>query len=80
MTNTLTVTNAILLPCPFCGGELHDYETYQGLPYFIHDRIKCAIGDFRMPRTPEAIAEWNTRTPATAAFKDNKEKVNKHAL
>jgi len=75
MTDLKALSEAELLPCPFCGGEAKIIDCLgdrieNGPPYY--ERLKRAVCDAAgcscasMPACDESVAigNWNARTPA----------------
>jgi len=66
--------SAVLLPCPFCGGQCAQLVIDQGdkwahyEPSCLEVRTSYNVSD-NAPWRAEAIAAWNTRQPQTDALK-----------
>lgn len=59
--STTSVNRVVLLPCPFCGTELHGVDYIGEKDRWVNcDNEKCAMNRI-FPSEEEAINAWNSR-------------------
>ena len=66
MTNDQIKSGGELEACPFCGSPALVGQTLDDAWYVMCQEDKCLRIDNYWPTKDEAVAAWNTRTPAKA--------------